>query len=114
MAISLELRFVVLPIQYPRVWEMYKKAMGQSPPKPLPASGPLFCHSPMVTFCNGRFENVSRHCVFTHARTYTHAPITASFWTIDEVDLSKDAADWAKMTVSTFLLPQDPRVERPN
>jgi len=22
-------RFVVLPIQYPRVWEMYKKAMGQ-------------------------------------------------------------------------------------
>lgn len=41
-------RFVVLPIQYPRVWEMYKKAM-------------------------------------------------ASFWTIDEVDLSKDLMHWNAM-----------------
>jgi ribonucleoside-diphosphate reductase subunit M2 len=42
-------RFVVLPIEYPKVWEMYKKAM-------------------------------------------------ASFWTIDEVDLGKDIAQWSKLT----------------
>ena len=42
-------RFVVLPIKYPKVWEMYKKAM-------------------------------------------------ASFWTIDEVDLSKDVLQWSKLT----------------
>jgi len=42
-------RFVVLPIKYPKVWDMYKKAFK-------------------------------------------------SFWTVDEVDLSKDLAHWVKMT----------------
>jgi len=42
-------RFVILPIKYPKVWEMYKKAFK-------------------------------------------------SFWTVDEVDLSKDLAHWARMT----------------
>lgn len=41
-------RFVILPIQYPEVFQMYKKAV-------------------------------------------------ASFWTVEEVDLSKDLADWAKL-----------------
>ena len=42
-------RFVVFPIKYPKVWEMYKKAM-------------------------------------------------ASFWTADEVDLTKDVQQWPKLT----------------
>lgn len=41
-------RFVVFPIQYPDIWQMYKKA-------------------------------------------------EASFWTVEEVDLSKDLADWDKL-----------------
>ena len=42
-------RFVLFPIQYQEIWQMYKKAL-------------------------------------------------ASFWTIDEVDLSKDMADWERLT----------------
>lgn len=41
-------RFVIFPIQYPDIWQMYKKA-------------------------------------------------EASFWTVEEVDLSKDLADWDKL-----------------
>ena len=46
-------RFVILPIQYPDIWQMYKKAQ-------------------------------------------------ASFWTIEEVDLSKDTGHWEALKVCVF------------
>ena len=49
------LRFVILPIQYPDIWQMYKKA-------------------------------------------------EASFWTIEEVDLSRDVAHWEALKVCIYVI----------
>ena len=61
-------RFVVFPIQYPDIWEYYKKAEGYIR---MAVSLALF-------LC---------------------ASILASFWTAEEVDLSKDLDDWNKLKV---------------
>ena len=66
-------RFVVFPIQYPDIWEFYKKAEGK---KRQTHGGSL--HS------------------------YLHVYVLASFWTAEEVDLSKDFDDWSKLKVMTY------------
>jgi len=62
-------RFVILPIQYHDIWAFYKKAVGML----LVAENIL-----NFNFC---------------------ANFIASFWTVEEVDLSKDLGDWATLKV---------------
>jgi hypothetical protein len=89
----------VLPIQYPRVWEMYKKAMGQF--IPLCATLSPSPYEPASLFLFVVTANSLKHFALPPilpllARSSCRA---ASFWTIDEVDLTKDRGDWDKMTV---------------
>ena len=62
-------RFVVLPIQYHDIWAFYKKAVGK------------------FSFqINSNKYFIPRFLI-------------ASFWTVEEVDLSKDLTDWAGLKV---------------
>ena len=61
-------RFVLLPIEHQDIWLFYKKAKGS------------LCRDKEVPVC-----------------LRIRALFSASFWTVEEVDLSKDLADWARL-----------------
>lgn len=76
-------RFVVLPIQYPEIWSMYKKAMGASATLKIvhvTASRQRWAHRITSLFC-----------------LFPCNLFPASFWTAEEVDLSRDVNDWEKL-----------------
>ena len=65
-------RFVIFPIKYPQLWEMYKK-VSHSPPARMVCAIWLT----VATFCS---------------------QAEASFWTAEELDLAHDLNDWEKLT----------------
>lgn len=70
-------RFVILPIQYQDIWEMYKKAEGIV----------YFIHQWVCLFKNFSDPDLTFYLFL------------ASFWTAEEVDLSRDIMHWESLKV---------------
>ena len=78
-------RFVILPIEHHEIWAMYKKAEG---------SGNALKND-MAQYHDELFHYVR----FSVSSPFVTPSVAASFWTVEEVDLSKDLAHWAKLKV---------------
>ena len=79
-------RFVILPIEFPDIWQMYKKAEGKK----------LNTANFSISFYGGiaLVKDCKDWSNYLLSRNWSLPPPTASFWTAEEVDLSKDLGDW--------------------
>lgn len=93
-------RFVMFPIEHPDIWQFYKKAEGILCVASFP---PFFCKLMSVLWEWNVVIFIDVGCSYVYLfNSHILYPL-ASFWTAEEVDLSKDLSDWANLKVCIYI-----------